>query len=106
MAFLENIKEQGMASDHLIAWSDSAEIRQLKKSQKAPTNLYGGSIHFNHGRSQEKTPFNITRTADKFVHIKELPGKLEKTTTNEKFSFRDVRWFQIEEFGKTKYRYP
>ncbi|CAH1966674.1 unnamed protein product [Acanthoscelides obtectus] len=48
--------------------------------------------------------------ADKFVDIKELPRKLglvdrKKTTTNEKFSFRDVRWIQIEEFGITKYRY-
>ncbi|CAH2012972.1 unnamed protein product [Acanthoscelides obtectus] len=47
---------------------------------------------------------------DKFVDIKELPRKLgfvdrKKTTTNEKFSFRDVRWIQIEEFGITKYRY-
>lgn len=60
--------------------------------------------------ARKKTPFNITRIADKFVDIKELPRKLglidrKKSEKNEKFTFREVRWIQIEEFGITKYRY-
>lgn len=60
--------------------------------------------------ARKKTPFNITRMADKFIDIKELPRKLglidrKKNEKNEKVLFRDIRWIQIEEFGKTKYRY-
>lgn len=60
--------------------------------------------------ARRTTPFNITRMADKFIDIKELPRKLglidrKKNDKNEKVQFREVRWLQVEEFGITKYKY-
>ncbi|CAH1984166.1 unnamed protein product [Acanthoscelides obtectus] len=133
MAFLENMKDQAIAPDHLIAWSDSAgvfrkidhkflevghtfmdsdrDFAAVEKSIRKHQSIYTIDQYiYIMPEARKETPFNITRTADKFVDTKELPRKLglvdrKKTTTNEKFSFRDVRWIQIEEFGITKYRY-
>ncbi|CAH1981457.1 unnamed protein product [Acanthoscelides obtectus] len=149
MAFLENIKDQAIAPDHLIAWSDSAggqnkkkyivclwhylinsgvfrkidhkfpevghtfmnsdrDFAAVEKAIRKHRSIYTIDQYISiMAEARKKTPFNITRMADKFVDIKELPRKLglvdrKKTTTNEKFSFRHVRWIQIEEFGITK----
>lgn len=55
-------------------------------------------------------PFKISRMADKFIEVKQIPEKLrlynrKKDVSGNKYNLRDVRWIRIEKFGEMKIKY-
>lgn len=87
------------------------DFAAVEKSIKKHQNIYTVDKYVSiMTEARRTTPFNITRMADKFIDIKELPRKLglidrKKSEDNQKVVFREARWIQVEDFGITKYRY-
>lgn len=87
------------------------DFAHIEKSVRLTQNIYSVDEYQNIMlKSQKKNSPVVTRMADKFYNIKNLPALLHlknnpKTVDGQKVQFRDkVKWVRIDRFGFYKYR--
>lgn len=83
----------------------------IEKKLRKYQNIYSVDKYIEIMNSARRiNPFKISRMADKFIEVKQIPEKLrlynrKKDVSGNKYNLRDVRWIRIEKFGEMKIKY-